>query len=197
MGHVLCATGRARAAGTAALAAAYRIAPTDPDDADGSPLSLCGTLLVQAALAAARHGDDKAAAVRVDEATELAVVVGDGQDHHHTCFGPTAVALARVAVDVERGAADEAVARHVDAVGRDGWRWLPPGVRAAHLIDAARAYLQTDDPVNAARVLLDADRTASAEVRDRPAARDVLADTIRHPDAPATVLSLAVTLGVS
>ncbi|MGW0503553.1 hypothetical protein [Micromonospora sp. NPDC003241] len=46
-------------------------------------------------------------------------------------------------------------------------------------------------------MLLDADRTASGEVRDRPAARDVLADTIRHPDAPATVVWLAVTLGVS
>ncbi|MFI7078897.1 hypothetical protein ACIBO1_16520 [Micromonospora sp. NPDC049903] len=46
-------------------------------------------------------------------------------------------------------------------------------------------------------VLLDADRTASAEVRHRPAARDVLADTIRHPGAPATVVSLAVVLGVS
>ncbi|TBL40778.1 hypothetical protein EYA84_06765 [Verrucosispora sp. SN26_14.1] len=49
----------------------------------------------------------------------------------------------------------------------------------------------------AAPELLDADRTASAEVRHRTAARDVLADTIRHPDAPATVVSLAVTLGVS
>ena len=55
---------------------------------------------------------------------------------------------------------------------RDAWRWLPAEHRAAHLLDAARAYLQADDPINAGRVLVDADRIAPAEIRHRPAARD-------------------------
>ncbi|MBQ1049051.1 helix-turn-helix transcriptional regulator [Micromonospora sp. C51] len=193
LGQVLRAAGRAREAGTATLAAAYRIGQTDLDVAR---MSLCGTLLVQAALAAARHGDDRAAA-RVDEAADLAAEVGDGNDHHHTSFGPTAVALARVAVAIELGTPDEAIVRHEKAVGRDGWRWLPPEHRAAHLIDAGRAYLQVADPVNASRVLLEADRTAPAEVRRRPAARNVLAATVRHPGAPATIVALAATLGVT
>ncbi|MCX4472441.1 helix-turn-helix domain-containing protein [Micromonospora sp. NBC_01655] len=59
LGQVLRASGRARAALSAMLAAAYRIAPSNPDDGTPAALSLCGTLLVQAALAAARGGDDR------------------------------------------------------------------------------------------------------------------------------------------
>ncbi|MGC5031372.1 helix-turn-helix domain-containing protein [Micromonospora sp. DT229] len=194
LGQVLRAGGRAREAGRATLAAAYRIGQADSDPAR---LSLCGTLLVQAALAAARHGDEPAAAARLDEAADLAAEVGDGHDHQHTGFGPTAVALAGVTVAVESGTTDAAIARHEEAIGRDGWRWLPPEHRAAHLIDVARAYLQDADPVGAGRVLLEADRIAPAEVRHRPAARQVLADTLRHPDAPVTILALAATLGVT
>lgn len=190
LGQVLRAAGRTREAGTATMAAAYRIGQADLDVAR---ISLCGTLLVHAA---ARHGDERVAAARVDEAADLATEVGDGNDHHRTSFGPTAVALARVMVAIELGTTDEAIAQHEKAVGRDGWRWLPPEHRAAHLIDAGHAYLQVADPVNAARVLLEADRTAPAEVRHRPAARNVLTRTVRHPDAPPTIVALAATLGL-
>ncbi|GLY22037.1 hypothetical protein [Micromonospora sp. NBRC 101691] len=87
-------------------------------------------------------------------------------------------------------------ARHEKATTRDGWRWLPAEHRAAHLIDAARAYLQADDPVNAGRVLMEADRIAPAEIRHRPAGRDVLAQVAHDPDAPTTLTHLAATLGV-
>ncbi|MFB9546126.1 XRE family transcriptional regulator, partial [Micromonospora sagamiensis] len=197
LGQVLRASGRARTAMSAMLAAAYRIAPPDPDDGAPAELSLCGTLLVQAALAAARHGDDRAAAELMDEAGDLAVRVGDGHDHHRTGFGPTAVGLARVAAAVELGDGQDAVAWHEKTTGREGWRWLPPEHRAGHLIDAARAYLQTDDAANAGRMLVDAERVAPAEIRHRPAAREVLARVARDPDAPATVTQLALTLGVA
>ncbi|WP_433344413.1 helix-turn-helix domain-containing protein [Micromonospora sp. CA-111912] len=197
LGQVLRASGRARAAMSTALAAAYRIAPPDPDDARPAELSLCGTLLVQAALAAARHGDDRATTDLIGEAAEMALRVGDGHDHHRTAFGPTAVELARVAAAVELGAARDAVAWHERVIGRDGWRWLPAEHRAAHLLDAARAYLQADDPANAGRVLVDAERTAPAELRHRPAARDVVARVARDPHAPATIIALAVALQVT
>ncbi|MGC5309403.1 hypothetical protein [Micromonospora zamorensis] len=121
---------------------------------------------------------------------------GDGHDHYRTAFGPTAVELARVAAAVELGDGPQAVARHEQAIGRDGWRWLPVEHRAGHLIDAARAYLQTDDPANAARVLLRADSIAPAEIRHRPAARDVVAQVARDPGAPPTITQLAIGLGV-
>ncbi|MEU3454784.1 helix-turn-helix domain-containing protein [Micromonospora sp. NPDC006766] len=199
LGQVLRATGRARSAVSTMRAAAYRIAPPDLDGAHAPRLSLCGALLVQAALAAARHGDDHATADLLDEAADLAARVGDGHDHdhHRTGFGPTAIAAARAVAALELGDAGEAVAWHEKTIGRDGWRWLPAEHRAAHLVDAARAYLQADDPATAGRVLLDADHTAPAEVRHRPAAREVLAEVTRNPDAPATVVQLSATLGVS
>ncbi|MFC8849890.1 MULTISPECIES: helix-turn-helix domain-containing protein [unclassified Micromonospora] len=197
LGQALRASGRARAAKSVTLAAAYRIAPPDPGDGVPAELSLCGTLLVQAALAAAREGDHRAAADLFDEAGDLAARVGDGHDHQWTAFGPTAVDVARAAAAVELGAARDAVAWHEKAVRRNAWRWLPPEHRAAHLLDAARAYLRTADPRGAGRALLDAERTAPAELRHRPAARQVIAQVTRAPHAPATLVQLALSLGVS
>ena len=77
--------------------------------------------------------------------------------------------LARVTAAVELGDRAAVIARHESDLRRDGWRLLPPEHRAAYLVDAARAYLHADDPVTAARLLGDADRTAPAEVRQRPA----------------------------
>ncbi|WP_433342340.1 helix-turn-helix domain-containing protein [Micromonospora sp. CA-111912] len=196
LGQVLRASGQVRVAKSAMLAAAYRIAPPVIEFGLPPELSLCGTLLLQAALAAARHGDDAVVAELLDEAAALAARVGDGHDHHRTGFGPTAVELARVAAAVELGDGGDAVAWHEKATTRDGWRWLPAEHRAAHLIDAARAYLQADDPISAGRILMEADRVAPAEIRHRPAGRDLLAQVVRDPTAPTALIHLAATLGV-
>ncbi|RLK08912.1 transcriptional regulator with XRE-family HTH domain [Micromonospora sp. M71_S20] len=196
LGQVLRASGRARVAKSVMLSAAYRIAPPVSDAGDPAELSLCGTLLVQAALAAARDGDDRAAVDLVDEGGEMAARVGDGHDHYRTGFGPTAVELARIAVAVERGDAEEAVARHGRVTVQDGWRWLSVEHRAAYLMDVARAYLHTDDPVGAGRVLVEADRIAPAEIRQRPAGRDIVAQVVRESAAPTTLTHLAAALGV-
>ncbi|MET7820364.1 helix-turn-helix domain-containing protein [Micromonospora zamorensis] len=188
LGQVLRASARA---GPVMLAAASQIASGTPEE-----MSLRGSLLVQATLIAARAGDDRVVDDLLNEAAELAAQVGDGHDHHRTAFGPTAVELARVAAAVELGDGPQAIARHEKAIGWDGWRGLPVEHRAAHLIDAARAYLQTDDPANAARVLLRAERLAPAEIRERPAVRDVVAQVARDPDAPPTITQLAIGLGV-
>ncbi|MEV4844615.1 XRE family transcriptional regulator [Micromonospora matsumotoense] len=196
LAQVLRASGRARTARSTALAAAYRIAPPDLDGAPAPGLSLCGTLVVQAALAAARDGDDRATVDLLDEAAGMAALVGDGHDHHRTAFGPVAVDLARVATALDLGHAGEAVAWHEKITARDAWRWLPAEHRAAHLLDAARAYLHTGDPGNAARALLAAEHAAPAEIRHRPAARAVLARLAHDPRAPATIIQLAAALGV-
>jgi transcriptional regulator with XRE-family HTH domain len=196
LGQVLRESGRARVAKSVMLAAAYRIAPPVIEYGTPPDLSLCGTLLIQAALAAARIGDDRTAVELVDEAAEMAARVGDGHDHHRTGFGETAVELARITVAVERGDVEEAVVWHEKTIKRDGWRWLPAEHRAAYLVDVARAYLQADDPVNAGRVLIEADRIAPAEIRHRPAGRDILAQVARDPAAPTALTQLAATLGV-
>ncbi|MEU6076317.1 helix-turn-helix domain-containing protein [Micromonospora sp. NPDC047074] len=193
LGQALRASARTRAV---MLAAAHEIALPDLTSGEPQRLALCGSLLVQAALIAARSGNDRAADDLLDEAAEMAARVGDGHDHHRTSFGPTAVELARVAAAVELGDGPAAVARHERAVGRDGWRCLPIEHRAAHLVDAARAYLQTGDAANAARLLMQADSTAPAEVRHRPAVRKVVAQVAREPDAPTTITQLAIGLGL-
>ncbi|WFE40227.1 hypothetical protein [Micromonospora sp. WMMD998] len=114
LGPVLRASARAR---SVLLAAAYRIAPGDLDSGTPGELSLCGGLLVQAALTAARAGDGRAAGGLLDEAGEMAVRVGDGCDHHWTAFGPAAVEVARVVAAVELGDGAEAVARHESGRG--------------------------------------------------------------------------------
>ncbi|RKN42834.1 XRE family transcriptional regulator [Micromonospora endolithica] len=196
LGQVLRACGQARVAKSAMLNAAYRIAPPVIEFGPPPALSLCGTLLVQAALAAAFHSDARTAEDLLDEAATLATHVNDGHDHYRTGFGPTAVALARTAVAVELGDVRNAATWHEKAVRRDGWRWLAPEHRAAHLVDSACAYLHADDPINAGRLLIDADRIAPAEVRLRPAARDLLAQIARDPRTPTTITQLAVTLGL-
>ncbi|WP_341720091.1 helix-turn-helix domain-containing protein [Micromonospora sp. FIMYZ51] len=193
LGQVLRASARAR---SVMLTAAYQIAPPDLDAGTPQELSLCGSLLVQAALIAARCGNDRTTADLLDEAAEMAARVGDGHDHHRTAFGPTAVELARVTAAVELGDGPEALARHEKAIGRDGWQWLPVEHRAAHLVDAARAYLQSDDAANAARLLMQTDSLAPAEVRHRPAVREVIAQVAREPDAPAMITQLAIALGL-
>ncbi|WP_199199821.1 helix-turn-helix domain-containing protein [Micromonospora sp. RP3T] len=191
LGQVLQATGRAGSAVPVMRAAAYRIG------LDGDPsahLALCGTLLVQAALAAARAGDERAVAARFAEAAELAERVGDEPDQYRTAFGAAAVVSARMLAAVELGDVGAAAAWHRRAVDSDGWRWLPVEHRAAHLVDAARGRLLADDPAGAGRLLVAADRIAPGEVRCRPVARDLLARVARSPDAPATVLPLAAVL---
>ena len=139
LAQVLRASGRARTARSTALAAAYRIAPPDLDGAPAPGLSLCGTLVVQAALAAARDGDDRATVDLLDEAAGMAALVGDGHDHHRTAFGPVAVDLARVTTALDLGHAGEAVAWHEKTTARDAWRWLgrtprrPPAGRRPRL----------------------------------------------------------------
>ncbi|WP_309222477.1 helix-turn-helix domain-containing protein [Micromonospora sp. CP22] len=192
LGQALRATPRAR---SILLAAAYRIAPRDFDTGTPEELSLCGSLLVQAALVAGRSGDERGAAELLDEAAELAARVGEGHDHHRTGFGPTAVEVARVAA-AAAGDAGEAVLRHEKMMTRSGWRWLSVEQRAAHLIDAACAYLHVDEVGKAGHALTQADHIAPAEIRHRPTGREMVAQVARAPGAPATITQLAITLGV-
>ncbi|MFI7074749.1 helix-turn-helix domain-containing protein [Micromonospora sediminicola] len=181
LGQVLRALGRARAARSVMLSAAYRIAPSVIEHGTPAELSLCGSLLIQASLAAAQDGNESAAGELLDEAAGIAEQVGDGCDLYRTGFGPTAVDLARAAVAVEVGDTCGAIAWHEKATARSGWRWLPAEHRAAHLLDVARAHLHAGDVGNAARMLTEAERTAPAEITHRPVARNILAEIAREP----------------
>ncbi|MGA4686911.1 hypothetical protein [Micromonospora sp. AB353] len=179
LAQALRAAGRGRLATTVTIAAANRIGATAA--CDGSPVepALSGTLWVEAALAAASCGDARSAAEWLDLAAGIAERSDDRHDPHLSGFGPVTVQVAHVAAAVEIGDGGAAVTRHETVVRADGWRRLPVEHRAAHLVDAARAYLQIGDLLRAGRALTEADRIAPAEVRMRPAARTVIAEVAR------------------
>ncbi|MGN9810440.1 helix-turn-helix domain-containing protein [Micromonospora sp. BQ11] len=187
VGAALRASGRHRLALAATLAAASRVGPG----------AVQGTLLLQAALAAAGCGDSSRAGELTEQAADIAARIRGGDDLHRTGFGTTAVELARVVAAVELGDVEEAVRRHAAAVRRDGWRRLPAEHRAAYLVDVARAYLQVGDLRGAARALVEADAVAPAEVRCRPSARTVIAEVARGHPAPAGVARLATLVGLT
>ncbi|MDG4809834.1 helix-turn-helix domain-containing protein [Micromonospora sp. WMMD1120] len=156
-----------------------------------------GTLLVQAALAAAGCGENRRADELTDRAAGVAAHLRGYDDTHRTSFGPVAVELARVLVAAQRGDAEEALWRHSSVVRREGWRRLPAEYRGAYLVDVARAYLHLGDVRGAARALVDADSVAPAEVRCRASARTVIADVARAQPAPAGVTRLATLVGLT
>ncbi|MFF5054723.1 helix-turn-helix domain-containing protein [Micromonospora sp. NPDC000663] len=156
-----------------------------------------GTLLVQAALAAAGCGEHRRATELIDRAAGVAVDLRGYDDSCGTSFGPVAVDMARVLVAAQRGDADSALARHTTIVRREVWRRLSAECRGAYLLDAARIYLHAGDLRGAARALVDADSVAPAEVRWRPLARTLIADVARAQPAPAGVARLATLVGLT
>ncbi|MFG1919629.1 helix-turn-helix domain-containing protein [Micromonospora sp. NPDC048898] len=174
-----------------ALTAAVAAVGTAADD------GVRGTLLLQAAMAAAGCGDGRRADDLIDHAAALADRCRGTDDPHHTAFGPTTVRLARSVSALYLGDAAQAVYRHEKVIGDDAWRRLPAEHRAAHLVDAARAYLQTGDLAAAGHALADADTIAPDEVRYRPAARTLVAELAHSGRAAAGVARLATLVGLT
>ncbi|WP_436837451.1 helix-turn-helix domain-containing protein [Micromonospora orduensis] len=217
--QALRASNRDRLALTATLTAANRILPSLPGPGDQEicgtvgdqiarkPLdhgggsagerAVGGTLLLQAALAAASCGDALRAHELTDRAAGVASNLRGYDDTHRTCFGPIAVDLVRVLSAAQLGDSDEALQRHVTVVRREAFRRLPAEYRGAYLVDVARVYLQVGDLRGASRALVDADSVAPAEVRCRPLARTVIAEIARANPAPAGVARLATLVGLT
>ncbi|MFG1900921.1 helix-turn-helix domain-containing protein [Micromonospora carbonacea] len=203
--QALRASGRLRSAVEAAVVAAHRIGPGRSGAAPAAGPAVRGTLLIQAALAAAGRGDERAADEllgRAEEAARVAEPGGTGgesfggESFGGGGFGPAAVEAARVVAGAALGEVAAAV-RHEKLIAGDGWRWLSAEHRAAYLLDVARLYASAGDGLRAGRALLDAERTARGEVHDRPAARDLVGVVARSAAAPASLTRLAATLGVT
>ncbi|WBB80728.1 helix-turn-helix domain-containing protein [Micromonospora sp. WMMD882] len=196
LGQALRALGWHRLAMAATVTAAHRVTPVGPGDGSPQQVAVAGALLLQAALAAAGRGDPHGVTELVARAADLAERGGPGHDRHVLGFGPVAVELVRVLTTVELGRPGDARERHLAVTADPGWRLLPAEHRAGHLLDLARAYLKLGDLAEAGRLLVEADRTAPAEVRCRPAARTVVAEV--HRDAPDVVgvARLATAIGL-
>lgn len=154
-----------------------------------------GTLLIEAALAAALSGDANAAS----ELTERAAHLDDGEhrDYDGVAFGPAPVDLARALIAMSFGDHQLAVAVHRRAITGNAWHVLPAEHRAAHLIDITHAYLNLGDARAAGRALVAADRIAPTETRNRPAARAALTAVLRAGCTAADVTRLAAIIGLT
>ncbi|WFE61018.1 helix-turn-helix domain-containing protein [Micromonospora sp. WMMD712] len=197
--QALRAGGRLRPAVEAAVVAAHRVGPGRSGAAPAAGPAVRGTLLIQAALAAAGRGDERAADELLARAGEVArsAEPGDPAEFGGGGFGRAAVEAARVVAGSALGQVTAAAVRHERLIADDGWRWLPPEHRAAYLLDVARLHAAAGDGLRAGRAVLDAERTARGEVHDRPAARELVGVVARSAAAPAALTRLAAALGVT
>ncbi|MEU7924481.1 hypothetical protein [Micromonospora sp. NPDC049801] len=105
--------------------------------------------------------------------------------------------LARFLTALRVGDTDEALRHHRMAVRRDDWPLLPADLRAAHLVDAARAHLDGGDVTGAGRALADAHTVAPGEIHRRPAVRTLVAEIAQCGPAAAGVARLADLIGLT
>jgi transcriptional regulator with XRE-family HTH domain/tetratricopeptide (TPR) repeat protein len=180
----LCALGRVRSAMEISVTVANQVAPQDDHEATAQRQSVYGTVLLRAALAAARLGDALTVRELLAAAETVAKEVGD-DNLYWTCFGPTNVALVQVAAEVELGEAARAL-RTSDGIDPSGYAAMLPERRASHLLNVARAHTQLGDLLRASEALVEADRLAPNEVRCRPIAQELVVELIRRAGGPPT-----------
>jgi transcriptional regulator with XRE-family HTH domain len=133
-----------------------------------------GMLHLTAALRAAVAGDGTAAHVHLAEAEAEAGSLGEPPDGRGLCalaFGPTNVGIWRVAVALELGDSQAAIAaaQEVDPAGTP-----VPTRRAAYWIDLGRALAAVGRDEDAVAALMRAEEICPQWVRMRPTVRDTV-----------------------
>jgi transcriptional regulator with XRE-family HTH domain len=177
--HAFTSTGHHAAAATAATKASLSFAATwkNPSADD---LSIYGSLLLRAAIAAARQGSRATSYGLLDEASQTAKRLGKDDNRRWTAFGPTNVKLHEVHVAVQLSDAGTAIelARKIN----------PDTVavterRASLYVDAAVALLQAGRLEQSYRTIVAAESLAPEETRARPTVRQLVADlVVRAPN---------------
>lgn len=183
LGDAMTMHGEAAAATEFVLSAAARLQP-DLLRCGPEGYSVLGMLFLKAAMASAaaaeaddRHPERHARRVPdfLGEADEHAARLGGDANHLYTAFGPTNVALYRVAAHVQlsEGADAVAVAAGIPAPAFED---LPRERRGHLLADRARAETQAGLREEAVTTLLEAEELAPEEVRCRPRTRGLVED---------------------
>lgn len=191
--HCLLATGRFTAASQLVNDAAETMQP-QPGTADSAHLSVYGTLFLTGAMAAARAENRAMAQACLREAEDAAQQLGHDANRLWTAFGPTNVAIHRVATAGELGDFQIAteLGQRIDTGG------LPVERRVRHRLEVARALSARNRTDEALTSLLDAERAAPEQVRHHYLSRELVIGWIRgarsRPSQP--VADLARRLGV-
>jgi transcriptional regulator with XRE-family HTH domain len=144
---------------------------------DQTLLSVTGALWLIAAIIAGRRADRGTAWERLDRADRLAAELAEDGNYAWTAFGPTNVAIHRVAVAAELGDPGEAI-RAADAVDE---RRLPDGLasrRAQVHLDLAWAHAQRKRDAEATLHLLEAERIAPSAIRHNVIAQEMVREML-------------------
>ncbi|MFE6959023.1 XRE family transcriptional regulator, partial [Streptomyces sp. NPDC057696] len=146
------------------------------DDASPEFLSIYGTLFLAGSLAAARAGDRSTTQAFLAEADQAAQRLSGDANHVWTAFGPTNVAIHRVATAAECG--DMQVA--IDLGPQIDTSALPTERRTRHNIEMARALSAHNRVDDALSMILDAERWAPEQVRSHYLARELVLSWVRN-----------------
>jgi transcriptional regulator with XRE-family HTH domain len=173
--HALQATGRYEEAVQLTNDAASYL---EPSLSHPTPemLSVYGTLFLAGSIAAARANDAITTRSFLTEAEKAAQQLGHDANHLWTAFGPTNVAIHRVATASELGDVQVAVdlGPQVDTTG------MPMERRVRHALEVARAlstWNRTDDALN---MLLEAEKMAPEQVRYHVLSRQLVLGWVRQ-----------------
>ncbi|GIF09806.1 transcriptional regulator [Actinoplanes siamensis] len=173
--HALLSTGRYQ---DAVRLTTYAADYLDQHLTEAGPelLSVYGTLLLGGSVAAARANDAGTARTFLTAADEAAGRLGGDANHLWTAFGPTNVAIHRVAAAGELGNVQLAI----DLGPRVNTAGLPMERRVRHALEVSRAYGAWNRQDEALSVLLDAEQMAPEQVRHHYLGRQLVLTWIRQ-----------------
>src|SRR6266516_733900 len=189
--------GDSRRAAEMAVTLAGKVA-NDLTSTSADLMSLYGHILLQAAMAAARHEDRPAVRDLLAEADTAASRLGRYSNACYVAFGPANVCVHRVSALVNLGDGDLAVEAACDLTEAQ-LRALPRERRATHMVTFGVACSQAGHRDAAVRALLDAEQIAAEEVRCREPARGLIGDLLRRARGgpPFELSGLAERAGVN
>ncbi|MCW7942108.1 XRE family transcriptional regulator [Streptomyces hygroscopicus] len=173
--HCLLSTGRFDAAVQLVGDAADYLRP-GLNSADADFLSIYGTLFLAGSMAAARSDDRSTVREFLTEADRAAHRLGRDANHMWTAFGPTNVAIHRVATAAELG--DMQIA--VDLGPQIDTSRLPTERRTRHNIEVARALSAHNRIDDALAMILEAESWAPEQVRSHYLARELVLTWVRN-----------------
>ncbi|QCD57272.1 helix-turn-helix domain-containing protein [Streptomyces hawaiiensis] len=173
--HCLLSTGRFDAA-TQLVGDAGEYLRPGLDNANPAFLSIYGTLFLAGSMAAARAEDRATTQAFLAEADQAARQLGADANHAWTAFGPTNVAIHRVATAAELG--DMQVA--VDLGPQIDTSSLPTERRTRHNLEVARALSAHNRMDDAMAKILEAESWAPEQVRNHYLARELVLTWVRN-----------------
>ncbi|MFA3874952.1 helix-turn-helix domain-containing protein [Streptomyces sp. MMCC 100] len=145
------------------------------DDPTPELLSVYGTLYLAGSMASARADDRSTTAAFLEAADQAAQRLGADANHVWTAFGPTNVAIHRVATAAELGDMQIAVdlGPQIDTAG------LPTERRTRHNLEVARALSSHNRMDDALAKILEAESWAPEQVRSHYLARELVLTWVR------------------